>query len=74
MLHRILLATVFTVSAMLAVETIPCFAQQATASAGIDVNVMSFNIRKGRANDGDNSWKHRKEFVADVIRDANLDV
>ena len=74
MLQRSLLATLFTVSAMLAVETIPCFAQQATASAGIDVNVMSFNIRNGRANDGDNSWKHRKEFVADVIRDANLDV
>jgi len=35
---------------------------------------MSFNIRNGRANDGEDSWKHRKEFAAEVIRDAKLDV
>ena len=35
---------------------------------------MSFNIRNGRANDGDNRWKNRKTFVGDVIREAKLDI
>ena len=38
------------------------------------LRVMTFNIRNGRAKDGDNSWKHRKLFAADVIRGAKLDV
>lgn len=35
---------------------------------------MSFNIRYGAADDGPNSWEHRKELVADVIRDYAPDV
>ncbi|MEL6109923.1 MAG: endonuclease/exonuclease/phosphatase family protein [Planctomycetota bacterium] len=38
------------------------------------IRVMSFNIRYGAANDGENHWKHRKEMVADVIRDFAPDV
>ncbi|MCP5022964.1 MAG: hypothetical protein GY930_14475, partial [bacterium] len=36
---------------------------------GTDVAVMSFNIRYGTANDGDNAWPKRKHLVMDVIRD-----
>ncbi|MTI88971.1 MAG: hypothetical protein FH748_13515 [Balneolaceae bacterium] len=29
---------------------------------------MSWNIRYNNPNDGDNSWDHRKEWVANLIR------
>ena len=32
---------------------------------------MTFNIRYGTANDGENSWEYRKEHVVETIRDAN---
>jgi len=35
---------------------------------------MTFNIRNGRARDGDNHWRRRKDFVCDVIRDYGPDV
>jgi endonuclease/exonuclease/phosphatase family metal-dependent hydrolase len=35
---------------------------------------MSFNIRYGTANDGDNHWKQRREFLLDVTREANADL
>jgi endonuclease/exonuclease/phosphatase family metal-dependent hydrolase len=36
--------------------------------------VMSFNIRYGTANDGENSWPQRRELVFDVIRERGPDV
>lgn len=41
---------------------------------GLDVRVMSFNIRYGSANDGENHWRNRREMVFDVIRDQHSDV
>jgi endonuclease/exonuclease/phosphatase family metal-dependent hydrolase len=35
---------------------------------------MSFNIRYGTANDGDNRWPLRREFLMDVVRQDNADV
>jgi len=35
---------------------------------------MSFNIRNGKAKDGENRWDLRKEFVCDVIRECSPDV
>ena len=35
---------------------------------------MTFNVRYGTANDGDNRWANRKAMVFDVIRDANADL
>ena len=32
------------------------------------IKVMSFNIRYGAANDGDNSWKHRDGLVIETIK------
>lgn len=46
-----------------------------TAKEGIlDIRAMSFNIRYGLANDGDNNWQHRKDFVCEVIRDYQPDI
>ncbi len=38
------------------------------------LRVMTFNIRYGTANDGDNAWDKRKAFVVDVIRDFDPDL
>jgi endonuclease/exonuclease/phosphatase family metal-dependent hydrolase len=35
---------------------------------------MSFNIRYGSANDGENHWNNRKEMVSDIIRNHPSDV
>ena len=39
-----------------------------------EVRVMSFNIRYGSADDGQNSWPKRREMVFDVIRDYRPNV
>jgi len=41
---------------------------------GLELHVMTFNIRYGTANDGENSWNNRKEMVFDVIRSHPSDV
>lgn len=38
------------------------------------LTVMTFNIRYGTANDGDNRWSARRDFLADVIREEAADV
>ena len=38
------------------------------------MQVMSFNIRYGTANDGDNHWDQRKEFVVETIRTLDPDL
>lgn len=45
-----------------------------TASGAEPIRVMSFNIRYGTANDGDNVWGNRKDFVADTIKAFNPDL
>jgi endonuclease/exonuclease/phosphatase family metal-dependent hydrolase len=51
---------------------------QALAGAGssraVDLRIMTFNIRYGTANDGDNHWKNRYEMVFDVLRDHSPDI
>jgi len=37
------------------------------------IKTMTFNIRYGTANDGDNSWKFRKQIVFDQISEENCD-
>lgn len=39
-----------------------------------DVRVMSFNIRYGTADDGENRWERRKEFLAQTIAAFNPDL
>ncbi len=38
------------------------------------VNIMTFNIRCGSANDGDNSWVYRKDIVFDTLADHSVDI
>ncbi|WP_026690547.1 endonuclease/exonuclease/phosphatase family protein [Alteribacter aurantiacus] len=40
----------------------------------MDLNVMTFNLRIDLESDGENSWIHRKDFVADVIRKLQPDI
>ena len=40
----------------------------------VDLKVMSFNIRLGVANDGENRWDLRKELVVETIREYNPDL
>jgi len=47
-------------------------APQAVQPAPLDL--MSFNVRYGTANDGENSWPARRSLLFDVIRDQNADV
>lgn len=39
-----------------------------------DLRVMSFNIRYGTANDGENHWDKRKEFLVETIQKFNPDL
>lgn len=58
-----------------------CFCQYANGAdsdrkqaSGLEVRIMTFNIRYGSANDGENHWKKRREMVFDVIRKQKSDV
>jgi len=46
----------------------------APAAAAEPLTVMTFNIRYGTANDGDNHWKLRKDFLFGVMRDQDADI
>lgn len=48
--------------------------KQSPPTTQTTLNVMSFNIRYGTANDGDNHWKKRKELVFDIFRNHHPDV
>lgn len=56
----------------------PAVARSQTATTpstdAVSLKVMSFNIRYGTANDGDNHWDRRKDFLVDVIRAESPDV
>ena len=49
-------------------------APQTAARPREPLTVMSFNIRYGTANDGENHWKQRREFLFDVVREAELTI
>lgn len=47
-------------------------AAQTTASVTLDI--MSFNIRYGTADDGDNSWQYRNAQLIELIRESSPDL
>ncbi|MGC6488156.1 MAG: endonuclease/exonuclease/phosphatase family protein [Planctomycetota bacterium] len=59
-------------AALLAVSAAACRVPRPPAAA--DLTAMSFNIRNGRADDGDNSWPHRRALVAEVLREHAPDI
>jgi endonuclease/exonuclease/phosphatase family metal-dependent hydrolase len=48
--------------------------REPSAPKPLDVRVMSFNIRNGKARDGANAWEHRTDLVFRTIRDYVPDV
>ena len=56
------------------VLSIFCGGLQAKQSKWNALRVMSFNIRLGVANDGENRWDLRKDLVVKTIRDYNPDL
>jgi len=58
-----------------AVCVLPLVASDSFADEGdSSLRVMSFNIRYGKANDGDNSWPHRRKLVASTIKTFDPDL
>ena len=47
---------------------------QENEPAGPPIKVMSFNIRYGTANDGENHWKHRSQNVVTTIKEFDPDL
>ncbi|MFZ2149490.1 MAG: endonuclease/exonuclease/phosphatase family protein [Sedimentisphaerales bacterium] len=45
-----------------------------TGADALELRLMSFNIRYGTANDGENHWKNRREMVFDVFRNHRPDI
>lgn len=45
------------------------FASNAAEEGPSPVQVMTFNIRYNNPGDGENAWPHRKDMVADIIRE-----
>lgn len=63
---------------MLLCWTVPVVASGQTempkTDASTKICLMSFNIRNGQANDGENKWENRKDFVCDVVKEHALDI
>ncbi len=53
----------------IAIFFLPLFAKET-----IILNIMSFNIRYGVANDGPNSWEYRDDLVFNVIKNHKPDI
>jgi endonuclease/exonuclease/phosphatase family metal-dependent hydrolase len=66
-------ATRFLLIALLAALCFPHGHGQADKQT-IDVRVMSYNIRYGTAQDGENHWDNRKEFLLETIQSFNPDL
>ena len=43
-------------------------------NTGLNLNVMSFNIRRGTAHDGRNGWIFRRKLVSEVLNHYRPDV
>lgn len=57
-----------------AILTVAAMSMLNSAAYAIDTTIMSFNIRFGTANDGDDAWEHRRDLVVETIRNAAPDV
>jgi endonuclease/exonuclease/phosphatase family metal-dependent hydrolase len=69
---RLVLALLVVGATLLASTGVRTQAPVRPAAAPLDV--MTFNIRLGTANDGDNHWTRRREMLFEVIRTQNPDL
>jgi len=51
-----------------------CLLVTAAQAEPFTLNVMSFNIRYGTANDGENAWPHRRDIVVNMLRELSPDI
>ena len=59
---------------LLTILTLLAVAILHSSTHALDATIMSFNIRYGTADDGADSWPHRREMVVETIRDAAPDI
>lgn len=52
----------------------PAASRRQTDIQSSDIRVMSFNIRYGTANDGENHWEKRREFLVETIKAYDPDL
>lgn len=71
---RHLTRRVFLACFVVVLATVPAFAQLPPLPPSAPLKVMSFNIRLGTANDGDNHWNRRKEMLFALLREQNADL
>lgn len=43
-------------------------------SQALALNLVTFNIRMDTEDDGENQWKHRRDFLCDTVRQLAPDV
>lgn len=53
---------------------IPLFFSCSSKETKVQIKAMSFNIRYGTANDGENKWENRKHTVIRLIKESDADV
>ncbi len=59
---------------VLVILVLVLLATAAAAQAAEPITVMTFNIRYGTANDGENHWTLRRNLLFDVVREQDADV
>ncbi|MCP4377667.1 MAG: endonuclease/exonuclease/phosphatase family protein, partial [bacterium] len=59
---------------VLALWAAGCNTPGGQGSGPLNLRVMTFNIRNGKADDKQNNWQHRREMVCDVITKYSPDV
>src|SRR5262245_61287761 len=69
-MHRLAIPLVVALASAL----LPGADEPAPRTGAPPVRVMSFNIRFGTANDGDNHWNRRKGFLAETIATFDPDL
>ncbi len=60
--------------ALLSVAAIAACAGAGRSGQSSPVTIMSFNLRFGTADDGEDSWEHRRDLLVEVIREQGPDV
>jgi endonuclease/exonuclease/phosphatase family metal-dependent hydrolase len=68
------LAVALAVAGLALAGAAPFVAAQASPAPGEPLTVMSFNIRYGTANDGDNHWLKRREQLFELLRAQRADI
>lgn len=67
-------AATLAVAGLVLAGAAPFVAAQAPTASGEPLTVMSFNIRYGTANDGDNHWLKRREQLFELLRAQRADI